>query len=112
MTNDQIPKTNQPNHPKGERSMDKNREKALNQTLSSLDKQFGKGAVMRLGADSHDDVPVIPSGALSLDLALGVGGYPRGRMIEIFGPESSGKTTLPLHAIAEGPKGGGGAALV
>ncbi len=75
--------------------------KALDQALSHIEKQYGKGSIMRLGADEKLDVAVIPSGCLSLDLALGIGGVPRGRVIEIYGPESSGKTTLALHVIAE-----------
>jgi recombination protein RecA len=86
--------------------------KALKLTLDKLDKTYGKGAVMKLGDSVVDDVEVIPSGSLGLDIALGVGGYPRGRIIEIYGPESSGKTTLTLHAIAEAQKNGGIAAFI
>ncbi len=86
--------------------------KALQLTLSKLDKTYGKGAVMRLGDSAIQEVEVIPSGSLGLDVALGVGGYPRGRVIEIYGPESSGKTTLTLHAIAEAQKQGGIAAFI
>ena len=86
--------------------------KALKLTLDKLDKTYGKGAVMKMGDHTVEDVEVIPSGSLGLDLALGVGGYPRGRVIEIYGPESSGKTTLTLHAIAEAQKGGGIAAFI
>ncbi len=86
--------------------------KALQATLDKLDKTYGKGAVMRMSDQSIQDVDAIPSGSLGLDLALGVGGYPRGRVIEIYGPESSGKTTLSLHAIAEAQKGGGIAAFI
>ena len=86
--------------------------KALKLTLDKLDKTYGKGAVMKLGDDVVEDVEVIPSGSLGLDIALGVGGYPRGRVIEIYGPESSGKTTLTLHAIAEAQKNGGIAAFI
>ncbi len=82
------------------------RKKALEAALSQIDKQFGKGSVMTLGQKAIMDVEVIPSGSLALDSALGVGGYPRGRIIEIYGPESSGKTTLTLHAIAEAQKAG------
>lgn len=74
-------------------------DKALQDVLANLEKQFGKGAVMRLGDNSHVEVEVTPSGSLALDVALGVGGYPKGRIIEIYGPESSGKTTFALHAI-------------
>lgn len=82
------------------------RKKALEAALSQIDKQFGKGSVMTLGQKAVVDIEVIPSGSLALDSALGVGGYPRGRIIEIYGPESSGKTTLTLHAIAEAQKKG------
>ncbi|MBI4697761.1 MAG: recombinase RecA [Nitrospirae bacterium] len=80
--------------------------------ISQIEKQFGKGAIMRLGADSVADIQVIPSGSIGLDMALGVGGFPRGRVIEIYGPESSGKTTLALTAIAEAQKTGGAAAFI
>lgn len=86
--------------------------KALQLTLDKLDKTYGRGAVMRLGDDVSEDIEAIPSGSLGLDIALGVGGYPRGRVIEIYGPESSGKTTLTLHAIAEAQKAGGIAAFI
>ena len=86
--------------------------KALKLTLDKLDKTYGKGAVMKMGDTVVADVEVIPSGSLGLDIALGVGGYPRGRVIEIYGPESSGKTTLTLHAIAEAQKNGGIAAFI
>ncbi|MCO5724275.1 recombinase RecA [Robiginitalea marina] len=86
--------------------------KALKLTLDKLDKTYGKGAVMKMGDEVVQDVEVISSGSLGLDLALGVGGYPRGRVIEIYGPESSGKTTLTLHAIAEAQKAGGIAAFI
>lgn len=89
------------------------KKKALKLVLDKMDKAYGKGAVMRMGDSAvEEDIPVIPSGSLGLDLALGVGGYPRGRIIEIYGPESSGKTTLALHAIAEAQKQGGMAAFV
>ncbi|UJF28621.1 recombinase RecA [Kaistella sp. 97-N-M2] len=89
------------------------KKKALALVLDKLDKTYGKGTVMTLGEDSVDDsIEVIPSGSLGIDLALGVGGYPRGRVIEIYGPESSGKTTLTLHAIAEAQKTGGIAAFI
>ncbi|RMG92514.1 MAG: recombinase RecA [Zetaproteobacteria bacterium] len=86
--------------------------KALETAMSQIERQFGKGAVMRLGDQSKVAVDVIPTGSLALDAALGVGGYPRGRVIEIYGPESSGKTTLALHAVAEAQRKGGVAAFV
>ncbi len=86
--------------------------KALQLTLDKLDKTYGKGSVMKMGDVPYQDIEVIPSGSLGLDLALGVGGYPRGRVVEIFGPESSGKTTLALHAMAEAQKAGGIAAFI
>ena len=86
--------------------------KALEHALSDLDKQFGKGAVMKLGERSEANVQVIPTGCLTLDAALGVGGIPRGRIVEIYGPESSGKTTVALHIVAEAQKAGGIAAFV
>ncbi|QYJ69107.1 recombinase RecA [Flavobacterium litorale] len=86
--------------------------KALQLTLDKLDKSYGKGTVMRLGDKAVEEVESIPSGSLGIDLALGVNGYPRGRIIEIYGPESSGKTTLTLHAIAEAQKAGGVAAFI
>ncbi|SDW50709.1 recombinase RecA [Aequorivita viscosa] len=86
--------------------------KALKLTLDKLDKTYGKGTVMKMGDKAVEDVDVIPTGSLGLDVALGVGGYPRGRVIEIYGPESSGKTTLTLHAMAEAQKKGGIAAFI
>ncbi|MDO7137188.1 MULTISPECIES: recombinase RecA [Algibacter] len=86
--------------------------KALKLTLDKLDKAYGKGTVMKMSDAAIQDVEAIPSGSLGLDIALGVGGYPRGRVIEIYGPESSGKTTLTLHAIAEAQKAGGIAAFI
>jgi recombination protein RecA len=86
--------------------------KALQLTLDKIEKGYGKGTIMKLGDDAIEDVKVIPSGSLGLDVALGVGGYPRGRVIEIYGPESSGKTTLAIHAIAEAQKSGGIAAFI
>ncbi|MCQ2205036.1 MAG: recombinase RecA [Bacteroidales bacterium] len=85
---------------------------ALKLTLDKIDKAYGKGTVMKLGDKAVEKIPVIPSGSLGLDLALGVGGYPRGRVVEIYGPESSGKTTLAIHAIAEVQKQGGIAAFI
>ena len=86
--------------------------KALEMALSQIEKQFGKGSVMKLGDFTAMNIEAIPTGALSLDIALGIGGIPRGRIIEIFGPESSGKTTLALHMIAEAQKMGGEAAFI
>jgi len=88
------------------------REKALETALAQIDRQFGKGSVMRLGSDERAPVAVIPTGSIALDVALGIGGIPRGRIVEIYGPESSGKTTLTLHAIANAQKGGGIAAFI
>ncbi|QEE61658.1 recombinase RecA [Salinibacterium sp. dk2585] len=88
------------------------REKALDTALAQIDRQFGKGSVMRLGSDDRAPVQVIPTGSIALDVALGVGGLPRGRIVEIYGPESSGKTTLTLHAIANAQRAGGIAAFI
>lgn len=87
-------------------------DKTLDQVLADIEKQFGKGSVMKLGEHEHQKIDVIPSGSLSLDIALGIGGYPKGRIIEIYGPESSGKTTFALHAIAEAQRLGGRAAFI
>ncbi|MBQ2596042.1 MAG: recombinase RecA, partial [Bacteroidaceae bacterium] len=86
--------------------------KALQAAMTKIDKDFGKGTVMKMGDEKVENVEVIPTGSISLDYALGVGGYPRGRIIEIYGPESSGKTTLAIHAIAEAQKAGGIAAYI
>ncbi len=86
--------------------------KALEQAFKDIEKEFGKGSIMRLGDKAYEDIEVIPTGSISLDFALGVCGYPKGRIIEIFGPESSGKTTFALHAIAEAQKQGGVAAFI
>ncbi|MHB8063905.1 MAG: recombinase RecA [Ruminiclostridium sp.] len=88
------------------------KKKALEMALGQIEKQFGKGAVMKLGENAHMNVEFIPTGSLSLDIALGIGGVPRGRIVEIFGPESSGKTTVALHMIAEAQKAGGEAAFI
>lgn len=88
------------------------RAKALSLALAQIDKNFGKGSVMRLGDDTRPPVAVIPSGSVALDVALGVGGLPRGRVVEIYGPESSGKTTVALHAVANAQKAGGNAAFI
>ena len=88
------------------------KKKALEMALGQIEKQFGKGAVMKLGENSHMNIEAIPTGALSLDIALGVGGVPRGRIVEVFGPESSGKTTVALHIIAQAQKLGGEAAFI
>ena len=86
--------------------------KALQLTLDKIDKDYGKGTIMKLGDKAVEDIPSIPTGSIGLDYAIGVGGYPRGRVIEIYGPESSGKTTLAIHAIAEAQKAGGIAAII
>ena len=92
--------------------VNKEKLKALQLTMDKIDKSYGKGSIMRLGDRPIEDVPVISSGSIGLDAALGVGGYPKGRIIEIYGPESSGKTTLAIHAIAEAQKAGGIAAII
>src|SRR5690554_3768959 len=88
------------------------REKALEAALGQIDRQFGKGSIMRLGDDNRVPVEAIPTGSVALDIALGVGGLPRGRVVEIYGPESSGKTTVALHAVASAQKAGGIAAFI
>ncbi len=88
------------------------KDKALAQVMADIEKQFGKGAIMKLGGNEHLNIDVTPTGSIALDIALGVGGYPKGRIIEIYGPESSGKTTFALHAIAEVQKAGGRAAFI
>lgn len=92
--------------------INKEKLKALQLTMEKIDKTYGKGAIMRLGDEAIEDIPTISTGSLSLDMALGVGGLPRGRIVEIYGPESSGKTTLAIHAIAETQKAGGIAAII
>ena len=86
--------------------------KSLQEAMAKIEKDFGKGSIMRMGDEKVENVEVIPTGSIGLDCALGVGGYPRGRIIEIYGPESSGKTTLAIHAIAEAQKQGGIAAFI
>ena len=83
------------------------REKALEMAMGQIEKQFGKGAIMRMGENSHMQIEAISTGTLSLDLALGIGGLPRGRIVELFGPESSGKSTLAMHVVAEAQRNGG-----
>jgi recombination protein RecA len=91
---------------------EKNKDKTLDQVLAEIEKQFGAGAIMKLGSDEHMKIDVCSTGSLSLDIALGVGGFPKGRIVEIFGPESSGKTTVALEAIAQAQKAGGRAAFI
>jgi len=92
--------------------MSNDREKALDMALAQIDKQFGKGAIMKMGERTNLDIEVVPTGALALDLALGVGGLPRGRVTEIYGPESSGKSTLAMHVVAEAQRNGGVCAYI
>src|ERR1022692_3543418 len=87
--------------------MTEERDKALGVALGQIEKQFGKGSIMRMGETSHMAIEAIPTGALSLDLALGIGGLPRGRIVEVYGPESSGKSTLAMHVVAEAQRNGG-----
>ena len=94
------------------KEVNKDQEQILSQVMADIEKQFGKGSIMRLGGDAKMEIDTVSSGSLALDIALGVGGYPKGRIIEIFGPESSGKTTFALHAIAEVQKLGGRAAFI
>ncbi len=93
-------------------NLNKEKLKALQLTMDKIEKSYGKGSIMKLGDRAVEDIPAISSGSIGLDLAMGVGGYPKGRIIEIFGPESSGKTTLAIHAIAEAQKAGGIAAVI
>jgi len=97
---------------KKENNVNKEKLKALQLTMDKIDKTYGKGTIMKMDDAAIEEVPVIPSGSIALDVALGVGGFPRGRVIEIYGPESSGKTTLAIHAIAEAQKAGGIAAFI
>ena len=92
--------------------MNKEKLKALQLTIDKIEKSYGKGSIMRMGDQALENIPAISSGSIALDVALGVGGFPKGRVIEIYGPESSGKTTLAIHAIAEAQKAGGIAAIV
>ena len=93
-------------------AIDKNKLAAIQMAMERIEKTYGKGSIMNMGERTSDSVDVIPTGSLALDVALGVGGYPRGRIIEIYGPESSGKTTLAIHAIAEAQRMGGLAAII
>ena len=95
-----------------EKEIQNSKDKAIEQAISAIEKQFGKGSIMRLGGGEQVAIPTIPSGSIALDLALGIGGFPRGRVIEIYGPEASGKTTVALHAVAESQKAGGVAAFI
>ncbi|MEN8119552.1 MAG: recombinase RecA [Bacteroidota bacterium] len=97
---------------KEQKDLNKEKLKALQVTLDKIDKNFGKGAIMKMGDEEIENIPAIKTGSLALDMALGVGGYPKGRVIEVYGPESSGKTTLAIHAIAEAQKEGGIAAFI
>src|SRR3954468_13101624 len=90
----------------------KDKDKALSSVMGQIEKSYGKGAVMRLGDDIRPPIEVIPTGSIALDVALGIGGLPRGRVVEIYGPESSGKTTVALHAVASAQKAGGIAAFI
>src|SRR5690625_8031099 len=89
-----------------------NRDKALDAALAQIDKSYGKGSIMRLGDDVRAPIEVVPTGSVALDIALGIGGLPRGRVVEVYGPESSGKTTIALHAVAEAQRKGGIAAFI
>ncbi len=93
-------------------STNKDKSSSVDNAISQIQRQFGKGSIMRLGSRETENIPVVPTGALSLDIALGVGGIPKGRITEIYGPESSGKTTLALHVVAEAQKAGGSAAFI
>jgi recombination protein RecA len=114
----EVKETKEVKEPKAQKTENKpvevNKEKlkALQLTLDKIEKGFGKGTIMKMSDKVYDNIPIIPSGSLGLDIALGIGGYPRGRVIEIFGPESSGKTTLAIHAMAEAQKAGGIAAFI
>ncbi|MBS1259320.1 MAG: Protein RecA [Candidatus Scalindua arabica] len=107
-----MAKSQKPESPKQGKPDAGKKDQALDRAVSQIERQFGKGTIMRLGTDEKLDVPAISTGSLSLDLALGVGGMPRGRVVEVFGPESSGKTTLTLHIVANAQKNGGTAAFI
>jgi recombination protein RecA len=107
-----MAKSQKPESPEKDKPEAGKKDQALDRAVSQIEKQFGKGSIMRLGTDQKLDVPAISTGSLSLDMALGVGGMPRGRVVEVFGPESSGKTTLTLHIIANAQKLGGTAAFI
>jgi recombination protein RecA len=107
-----MTKLQKPESPKQGKTEASKKDQALDRAVSQIERQYGKGTIMRLGTDEKLDVPVISTGSLSLDLALGVGGMPRGRVVEVFGPESSGKTTLTLHIVANAQKNGGTAAFI
>ena len=107
-----MTKSQKPESPKQGKPDAGKKDQALDRAVSQIERQFGKGTIMRLGTDEKLDVPVISTGSLSLNLALGVGGMPRGRVVEVFGPESSGKTTLTLHIVANAQKNGGTAAII
>ena len=107
-----MTKSQKPESPKQGKPDAGKKDQALDRAVSQIERQFGKGTIMRLGTDEKLDVPVISTGSLSLDIALGVGGMPRGRVVEVFGPEASGKTTLTLHIVANAQKTGGTAAFI
>src|ERR1041385_5139818 len=109
---DQTPRNGTTGPGQGWTDMAGDREKALDVALAQIEKQFGKGSVMRLGDETRAPLEVIPTGSIALDVALGLGGLPRGRVVEIYGPESSGKTTAALHAVANAQKMGGIAAFI
>ena len=99
-------------NPEGKPAVNADKLKALRAAMDKIEKNYGKGSIMKLGDESIESIEVIPTGSIALNAALGVGGYPKGRVIEIYGPESSGKTTLAIHAIAEAQKAGGIAAFI
>jgi recombination protein RecA len=107
-----VMKTDASKESSKESSKDSSKDKAVDLAIAQIERQYGKGAIMRWGTDSLGEIPVIPTGALSLDIALGVGGLPKGRVVEIYGPEASGKTTLALHVVAEAQKKGGTASFI